>query len=239
MDVEQRFGGERAMKYDRGIRMVVPGYEALHGMAHSLLRLDLEERARLLIVGAGTGTEVLGLGESNPGWLFAGVDPSADMVAIARRRVAERGLQDRVDLHTGRTHKLPATQPYDAATAILVMHFLPDDGQKLELLQSISARLKAGAPFVLADLCGDATSAQFARFFAAWRQRQLSLGMEEDDVEEMFEDVSSNIQFVPEQRVVTLMHEAGFEGIERFYGALLFGGWVARKSGDTTVATSR
>lgn len=233
LDLEQRFGGERVHEYDRGIRKALPGYEALHDVAGSLLRSDLDERARLLVVGSGTGTEILGLGEHNPGWRFTGVDPSADMTAIARRRVEEEGLLNRVELRVGRTDDLPESLLYDAATSILVMHFLPDDGQKLGFLRSISARLKAGAPFILADLHGDEVSDGFARFLAAWRTRQLALGMAKQDVDEMFRDrVSNLVHFVPERRIVALMQEAGFQEIERFYGALLLGGWTARRSAD-------
>lgn len=49
-DAARNFDSERAQKYDQWIRTAVPGYEALHSMAHSLLRLDLEKQARLLIV---------------------------------------------------------------------------------------------------------------------------------------------------------------------------------------------
>jgi tRNA (cmo5U34)-methyltransferase len=232
LNTDRLFGGEQVQNYDRGIRKMVPGYEALHSMARSLLRLDLEDRASLLIVGAGTGTEILGLGEGNPGWRFTGVDPSSDMLAIARKRVAERGFQNRVELHTGFVYELPASPPHDAATAILVMHFLPDDGQKLDFLRSISARLKPGAPLILADLHGDETSARFAHFIATWRERQLALGMAREDVDEAFRTMSSHVHSVPEGRIVALMHEAGLHSVERFYNALLFGGWIARGSAD-------
>lgn len=33
----------------------------------------------------------------------------------------------------GLVPELPLSEPYDAAILILVMHFLPDDGQKLKL----------------------------------------------------------------------------------------------------------
>ena len=240
MRIEERFDAERAGKYDEGIRMSVPGYEALHDMAHSLLRLELEERARLLIAGAGTGAEILSLGAREPGWSFTGVDPSPDMIAVASRRATESGLADRTDLRVGYVRDLPASAvPYDAATAILVMHFLPDDGHKIEFLQGISARLRPGAPLVLADLCGDPASARFSRFLAAWRLRQLALGIEEKDVEEKLRDLRSVVRFVPEERIVALVREAGFDGVERFYGALLFGGWVARRSRDATGTTPR
>ncbi len=196
-------------------------------MAHSLLWLDLEEQARLLIVGAGTGMELVHLSKSNPRWRFTGVDASADMLAVARQRVMEGTLSERVTLHAGLAHELPASEPYDAATLILVMHFVPD---KLELLQSISTRLKPNAPLILVDLHGDRTSDRFVRFMAAWRLRQIALGMATEEVEEMFRRIPTNIHFVPEGRITALLHEAGFGRIEPFYDALLFGGWVARRS---------
>lgn len=230
MRIEDRFDNEFAENYDRGIRVAAPGYEALHDMAHSLLRLELEERARLLVVGAGTGMEIAGMGAEEPGWSFTGVDPSADMISVARRRLAPGGLAQRTDLRVGYTRDLPPTEPYDGATAMLVMHFLPDDGQKLEFLQSISARLRTGAPLILADLHGDENSTRFSRFLAAWRLRQLASGMEEKDAEEMFRGLRSVVRFVPEERIIALLHEAGFEDVERFYGAMLFGAWLARKA---------
>ena len=209
LDAARRFDSERARKYDCQIRVAIPGYEALHGMACSLLQLDLGEQARMLIVGAGTGTEILYLGESNPRCLFTGVDPSSDMISVARRRVAEGGLSGRVRLHAGLTHELPALELYDAATSILVMHFVPDDGEKLRLLRSISARLKPGAPFVLADLHGDLNSDRFARFVAAWKRRQMALGMTGEEVEGLFRNILSEIRFVPENRITALIDARG------------------------------
>ncbi len=230
MNAEERFNEERAGRYDADIHKAIPGYEALHGMAGALLRLDLREDARVLVVGSGTGAEIVGLGAEEPGWSFTGVDPSGDMTAIARRRVADAGLAGRADLRVGYAHDLAPGERYDAATAILVMHFLPDDGQKLELLRAVSSRLEPGSPFILADLHGEPGSAWFERFFKAWKLYQLSRGRGHEHVEEQLRELPQLVHFVPEQRILELFDEAGFVETERFYAALLFGGWVARKA---------
>lgn len=224
---EERFSGELVSEYDSGIRRMLPGYELLHELARSLLHAELGDEARVLVAGCGTGMEIASLGEGRPRWYFTGVDPSADMVAIAERRMAKLGIKRRVDLRVGLTDELPTAPPYDAATAILVMHFLPDDGTKLELLESIAVRLESGAPLVLADACGERSSPRFSRFMSAWRQRQLTLGMAESDTDERFREVLSAVHFVPEERIGSLLEEAGFGEATRFYGALLFSGWVA------------
>ncbi|CAN5622419.1 class I SAM-dependent methyltransferase [soil metagenome] len=228
----ERFDEERAGKYDAWTRKTIPGYEALHDMAMFFIKTGMEnapETPRLLIAGSGTGMELSYFAERNPKWTFTGADPSREMTAIAKRRLEERGLSERAEIHTGFVHDLPESEPYDAATLILVMHFLPDDGEKLALLESISARMKPDSPFILADLHADKNSPKFPRFMETKKARQSATGMSEEDLEKWFDDLHANIHFVPEERILELLGEAGFKDVERFYNAILFGGWVARK----------
>ncbi len=230
MTNEERFDEERAGRYDLWIRKTIPGYEALHDMAMFLLRTGTDAKnPRLLVAGSGTGMEISYFAERNAEWTFTGVDPSSEMTAIAGNRLEELGLSKRARLHTGFVHELPATEPFDAATLILVMHFLPDDGEKLALLESISARMKPGSPFILADLHAEKDSPKLDRFIEAWKARQSTTGITAEDLEKMFDDIHENIHFVPEERIVELLEEAGFTETHRFYNAMLFGGWVARK----------
>jgi tRNA (cmo5U34)-methyltransferase len=228
---EERFDAERAGRYDEWIRKTIPGYEALHDMAMFFIETGMEDagRSRLLIVGSGTGMEISHFAERNPGWTFTGVDPSPEMNAIAASRFERLGVSDRADLHTGYTHELPQSEPFDAATLMLVMHFLPDDGAKLALLESIAERLKPGAPFILADLYADRSSPGFSRCIEAWRSRQSAAGMDGEDLEKMFDDVRENIHFVPEERIMALLERAGFVETSRIFTAMLFGGWVSRR----------
>lgn len=96
MDEIDRFDAEFAENYDRGVRLAVPGYETLHDVAHAVLRSrpgNPGDRARVLIAGAGTGAEILTLGEREPGWSFVGADPSEEMNSSQRlRTLREEGL---------------------------------------------------------------------------------------------------------------------------------------------------
>lgn len=101
------------------------------------MRSHLQTTANLLIVGAGTGMELVQF-SGNWGWQMLGVDPSSNMLAIAQEKIQQHGLSEQAKLFQGYTHDLPDTPLYDTATCILVMHFLLDDGSKLALLQSIA-----------------------------------------------------------------------------------------------------
>jgi len=225
------FDAESAAGYDRQIRTGVVGYDALHDAAAAVLGAELGAVARLLVVGAGTGEEVARLGRDRPGWRFVGVDPSPPMLAIARRRAAEAGVGERAEFVEGVVADVATDRPFNAATLLLVMHFLPDDGAKLGILRGIGERLRPGAPLLLADLHGDPASASFATLLAAWRQRMLDAGTAPADVATMFERIREHVFFVPEARIAELLGEAGFGEPLPFWRGLLFGGWLARRAG--------
>ena len=103
------------------------------------------------MVGAGTGTETLALAQANPGWDLVGVDPSEDMLTVARRR-AEAASLTGVDFHRGYVADLDGDEPFDAAVSLLVMHFVAGDDAKADYLRAIAARLRPGTPLLLCDL---------------------------------------------------------------------------------------
>lgn len=225
------FDRDRAHEYDLDIRKAIPGYEALHGMAHSLLQTNLSKSAKLLVVGSGTGMELVNYCQQNLTWSLTGVDPSAEMMAIAEAELTSQGLTERVNLHTGYVSSLPETEPMDAATLMLVMHFLPDDGSKLQLLKDIARHLKPGAELVLADLYGDKSSPYFAKLRRAWQSLYFSQLDDESRVkaEANFQNsIDNSIYFVSEARIIELLQAAGFEYVTKFYNAFLFGGWIAQ-----------
>jgi len=216
--------------YDSSMRLFFAAYEPMFTMAYSALRSALRDDANVLIVGAGTGAEIVEFTKRNDSWKLTGVDPSADMLAIARKRVCEYELNDRVTLVQGYTSDLPEEPLYDAATCILVMHFLEDDGAKLSILEDISRRLKPGALLVLVDGFGDTSTPGFGNKFAAWKQFPVAMGMDRDFVEDRAQSIlMQRIKFVPENRIFSLLAETGFVHPERFFTSFFYGGWMAFK----------
>ena len=211
-------------------RSALDGVEAMHDMVCAILSRSLAEDARLLVVGAGTGMELVILGMNNPGWRFTGVDPSGDMLGVARETLELRGLAERVELFEGLVHDLPRDDGFDAATSVLVMHFLPDDGSKAAYLNAIAERLRHGAPLVLVDQHGPRPSPAFDEKIEQWKRYHLLRGLPAEDVEaNMTRRLGAN-HYVSEERIVALLREAGFEQVERFYQAFVVGGWSARRA---------
>src|SRR5690606_6925311 len=97
---------------------------------------------------AGGGLEMKALGEAHQGWRFDGVDPSAEMLALAREVVGSD--EARFGLHKGYIEHAPHG-PYDGAICLLTSHFIARE-PRLDTLRHLPEGLKPGAPLVLADI---------------------------------------------------------------------------------------
>jgi tRNA (cmo5U34)-methyltransferase len=217
-------------EYDNSIRLFCGAYEEMFKLTHCYLRARLPKQARILVVGSGTGMEISEFAPLNPGWSFCGVDPSANMLDLARKKICEKNLACEIELRKGYVHDLKDEEVFDAATCILVMHFLKDDGTKLALLESICKRLKRGAPFVLIDGFGEPGSMDFEEIKAAWKNYPVISGVPGEMVENVFNEVIMKmIQFVPESRMMELLETAGFTRVSKYFSGFLYGGWMGYK----------
>jgi tRNA (cmo5U34)-methyltransferase len=118
---------------------------------------------------------------------------------------------------------------YDAATALLVMHFLPDDGSKLDFLQAMAAALKPGGLLLLADLGGQHGEADFERLFGAWRLQQQGTRARQDLVELDFGHLVRNVHPISAERRAVLFESAGFTAIGEYWRAYGLAATLCRK----------
>ncbi len=222
------FNGDWSNEYDDIASKIIPGYQSIYELTHHLLRDKLPKKAKILVAGAGSGKEIIDYSLNNPHWGFTGFDPAEGMLSIAKKKVTAASLEGKISLVNGLIDNV-VEKDFDAATSILVMHFLPDDGTKYNFLKGIADKLKPGAIFALVDLEGDTGSDEYAAFNAAWKNQQAFTRDENDKVNEEFILREREVQFIPQKRIESLLEEVGFCQILKFYKAYLFGGYVAVK----------
>lgn len=216
------FEGRRAQDYDRNIRTLIPGYEGLQDLMAMLLVSSVEQKAaKVLVAGCGTGAEMQYISAINPACKLTGVDPSPEMIAQAKQKLGQ--LKVPCELITGQVAGLPPDNRYDAATLVLVLHFIPDDGSKLALLQSIAERLEKNAPFVLVDISGD----QIKENMLLLEQSLISKNIQQEVVEKMMQHIRNDIHYCSEARMLELLVLSGFREATRFYQTLIYSGWMA------------
>jgi len=222
---DKRFTGDGAADYDTRIKNLVPGYQTLQQIVPALLHDKLAEDAQILIVGAGTGSDLLSLALQHPSWTFLALDPAKPMLDIARRRAKEAGILDRVEFVARDIDQLQSANSYDAAVCLLVAHFIPDDGSKEKFLGQIARRIKQGAPFVCADLCISMEQDRW-RAYKSWARGR---GRTDDEVSAMFKRIVSDFHPVDETRLFELLDSAGFGAPIPFFQALDYRGYITTR----------
>jgi tRNA (cmo5U34)-methyltransferase len=218
------FDEERAAGYDDRIRRVAPGYEVLQAALPSVMG-TLGPDARVLVVGAGTGAEILALARARPNWHFTAVDPSPDMLDRCRERVRAAGLEDRVTYVAERIEDWGPPSRFDGATAIFVSHFLQGRAAKRRFFAAIGRSLTAGAPVVFADLFAGGAVTDPERLRAAWRRWCRETGMSGEEARRAFAKMERALSFASAETLNDLLPEAGFAAPTQFYQFFLWGAW--------------
>jgi tRNA (cmo5U34)-methyltransferase len=202
-----------------------PGHAGLLQMVGVLLAERTPQDGTVLIVGAGGGLETRYLAGRSPGYRFVGVDPSQQMLDMARA-IATPAAGDRLTLIQGTALDAPPG-PFDAATCILVLHVIPDDGTKARTLENVHRRLKSGAPFVLVDQCIDRAASDFEHRVERYGAYALASGVDAKTVSGAKEHLRANQCVVAAGRNEELLRQAGFKEAEVFYVGMAWRGWIA------------
>lgn len=200
---------------------LVPGLFDAYRMAGVLLAEHVPATGRVLILGAGGGLELKAFSDMQPEWQFGGIDPSAEMIEQARVTLGDQ--QDRVAFTQGYIDDAPHG-PFDGATCLLTLHFLPPH-ERLQTLQQIARRLRPGAPLVVMH-----HSVPEGAERSVWLHRNAALmashGMPPEQAAKSIETLNTRLPILSPHQDQALMAEAGFTDIQLFYGAFTYRGWV-------------
>ena len=217
------FGAHASSSYAEGPPRQVPGYASLHRMVSMLLAERTPEDGHVMVLGAGGGLELKAFAEAHAGWTFDGIDPSTDMLELARQAVGPH--IERIDLHHGYIDATPGG-PFDAATSLLTFHFIPHE-ERLDTLRQIRRRLKPGAPFVLAHISFPQTEPERSEWIARHVAWSAAAGMSDAQREASRQAIGTRLSILSPDQEETMLREAGFADVSLFYAALSFRGWVA------------
>lgn len=222
--ITQAFDATHAEAYDRSLTRILAIKDTLHLLMRWQLA-DLPDDARILVAGAGTGAEVRFLAPLFPQWRFTLVDPSAAMLDVGRRHAEAEGFAERCVFHAGLVSSLSA-DPFDAATSILVSHFLADAAERQAYFAAIAARLKPGGRLFNADLCADVEAPSFAAVMDLW----LSLAGMPDERKPMFRSAfGKTLAAHGPAEVEAMITRAGFNAPVQCFQAALIRAWMASR----------
>lgn len=222
------FGQSQAAIYDKHWEKLSPMPFGLHFLTQILLK-DLPEDAHLLCVGVGTGSELMMLSKAFPQARFTAVEPSGPMLEMCKIKVEAAGFTSRCTFHEGYLESLPGLEKFDAATAILVSHFLVNPIERSQFFQEISKRLKAGSYLINADIASPRTSEMYDSLALTWIKAMLFAGIPEDKAQLSMSAWGKQLTVSKPEEIESLLCASGFESPTLFYQALFIHGWYSTK----------
>ncbi|MGB3845112.1 MAG: class I SAM-dependent methyltransferase [Sphingopyxis sp.] len=210
-------------RYTDGPRRFVPGLDGLHRMTGLLLAERVPADAHILALGAGGGLELKAMAEAHPGWRFTGIDPARQMLDLAAQVMGPDAR--RAELIEGYIDDAPAG-PFDGATCLLTLHFLERD-ERIRTAAAIRKRLRPGAPFVAAHGSFPQEAGARDRWLDRYAAYAIASGGDPEQVARGREAVATHVAMLSPEADEAVLRAAGFTGIELFYAAFTWRGWVA------------
>jgi tRNA (cmo5U34)-methyltransferase len=221
MNKVEIFENERATGYNQFVETWIPNYHYFIDNLPKLLRET--ENKDLLVVGCGTGNEIERFVHAAEQWKITGIDPSPEMINQAVQKLSNF---DKVNLIEGLVSDLDKSHRYGAATLLLVLHFMDDNGTKFSLLKNIAERLEIGAPLILLDITGNRK--QIKENLEVLRLL-LPNNLDKEGIKNRLNRIENELHAVSEERLRELLGEAGFEAPLRFFQTSIYMGWMTRR----------
>lgn len=222
------FNQKTASSYDEKWAKLAPTRAALHFLIRVILS-ELPEDANILCVGIGTGSELIDLALAFPQWRFTAVEPAAPMLDICRRRVEENGIASRCTFHEGYLDSLSASDLFDAATSLVVSHFIVQKEERRNFFNQIALRLRPNGYLISSDIAYDMSTSAFQSLRDIWIRMLKYAGFQDDEIEKMLATFGRDVAVLPPQEVASIIASGGFEAPMLFSQNLLIHSWYSRR----------
>mmetsp|Transcript_2166 Transcript_2166/g.2461 ORF Transcript_2166/g.2461 Transcript_2166/m.2461 type:complete len:250 (+) Transcript_2166:22-771(+) len=202
---------EVAVSYDETFAALQPWKDSIHLCCRFILA-NLPKKANILCVGAGTGSELSYLAKAYPGWNFTAVEPEEAMLRICKGRAEKEGYADRCRFHTGFLDSLPLVEnEFDAATSLLVSHFIVEKQERVGFFKEIAKRLKLGGRLISADLAFPGPMSSFSEHKEMWRDSFLFCGMPMEQANSFISSLGKRVAVLPCDEVAQIIADGGFD----------------------------
>ena len=218
------FNHNSASAYDAQREKLAPIKDALH-LSIQMLLSTFPDNTRALIVGVGTGAELIHLAEAFPLWHFTVVEPASAMLDVCRKRAEKCNIYSRCTFHEGYLNSLPDSGPFDVATSILVSHFIVNPNDRRQYFAEIALRLSPGAYLVEAALASDMSKPKFNHLLEVWVNMHNYAGMPVN-----VESFGNKVAILPIEEVESIIESGGFDAPALFFQTLLIHAWFAKVS---------
>jgi len=124
---------------------------------------------------------------------------------------------------------LPAGEPFDCATSLLVSQFLLDPRERADFFRSIAGRLKPGGILATSDLASDREAPHYSSLLEVWLRTMTTVDLSAERVQQMRAAYDRDVAILPIRSVEAIIASGGFEPPVQFYQAGLIHAWYCRR----------
>jgi tRNA (cmo5U34)-methyltransferase len=221
------FDGDYGRTYNARIRRLIPAYDAIFELAAATAAALHPEAQRVLVVGAGTGTELPALLEALPQARFTLVEPSEQMRGFCDELIARIGASERVAW--GPDHLDACCDGiFEVVISHNVLHVLAPAEQE-QLLRQMAGRVAAGGCLLLSSY-GESSPPSLELGLAIGRCRFAALGMDQATIEAVMESRNNKVFSMDPERLEQQLTLAGLEPPIQLLQALFNHLWLSRRS---------
>lgn len=223
------FDKERASQYDQQWDRLMPIQHTLHTLIQ-IAFANLKEASHILCVGVGTGAELIALAKAFPTFKFTGIDISQPMLNVCHEKINKEGLSSRCHLIVDKVENLFVDVKFDAATAILVSHFIMNIEDRIQFFKEVANRLHPDSPLISADLSLPAQLSTKEQLDELWVKAMVFAGMDTESAKKSTSQWGKNVSVLPKNDIENILRSSGFENPTIFYKALFINAWISKLS---------
>ncbi|MBE0378184.1 class I SAM-dependent methyltransferase [Pseudoalteromonas prydzensis] len=220
---------QQAVNYDQQWQKMSPINTGLHFFLNTIFA-KLPQHAHFLCIGVGTGKELIYLAQQFPDWHFTAVEPSSQMLNVCRQEVEKAGFSTRCTFHEGYLETLELEQRYDAASCLLVSHFILNVDERIAFFKQIADKLKPHGLLVSSDLAFDKQSASYDDSLNLWLSIMSMAEVSNDEINKIKAAYNNDVAVLAPTQVANIIETGGFDSPLQFYQAGMIHAFLAKRA---------
>ncbi|MCB0523821.1 MAG: class I SAM-dependent methyltransferase [Rhodospirillales bacterium] len=228
IDPSTFFDAKIAEQYDSRTERMNAVVENLHALIGLVLE-DLPDNARILCVGAGTGTEIVRLAGLHPNWQFVALEPSGDMMEKCRSKLKKQGIVPRCDFIQGYLSDIAPDETFDAVLCLLVTQFVLDSKQRQAMFDSMASHLRLGGYLINAEISCDMQSTESNEMMKKWIAAQNKTTASAEEAAKSIAMMKQHVAILPSANIEAMLRKSGFGMPMLFFQSLLIHAWYSKK----------
>ncbi len=210
--------------YDARIENVLPYYREYHFQIMDMVNSMGFKDVKWLDTGCGTGTLAMRVLEERSDVSFTLSDPSEQMLAVAKEKLAGRDIRYIV----GTSQELEFESEFDVVTAVQSHHYLQPDERRLAVQKCYNALRDSGI-FMVFENIRMTTDESEAIALSRWAKYLEEHGNTQEEIQFQMDRRGTEVLPITIEEHIKVLRDAGFKSVNLLWASYLQAGLWAIK----------